>query len=694
MKSLILVLSVFLLQTSANSFNKSDVLDLRRLSEGFFKEAFTGYFKRMSKEDLPTLDKCTEQLYTIVDNLESEDPLTFYHSFEVFDSWGKLPSGITYGHLLDLGNYQQCIHIDFTTLSTLTRKETNVVGKYCQAKVPIEEIVKLVRPQIAFSEYFRGHVDGPAKDPPIGVGIGICMPKECDSKKMAFILTEALNGTKVTVSNCSTNDKPDYEAIDYVAFSVFGLIGLLLIVSTFYDWYTERLNLQRNESYLAFSLIHNGQKLFAINVKPNANSINCLHGIRSLSMVWVIFGHTLLWYLLIPMMNLRKVDDWKQTAMALVFETGIISVDTFFFLSGLLISWMGLKELEKNNGRINVVMMYVHRLFRLVPMIGIVILFVLSIMKFCGSGPNWPIFLLTHKYPCEKTWWRTFLFIQNYENDMMCIPQTWYLAVDMQLFIISPVILVCLYKWGKKFVPVIVLAGALSIGCVYGIYIKNNFRQVIAVNDKENSDRMAKTYYVTHTRYTIWLMGILFGYILTQFKNKEVKIPLVYNLIAWAATFTVIFSVVFGPYNSQQVGYESSAAEAASYDAFTRVAWGVALSWIIFACHHGYGGIINGFLSNPIWQVMSRLSFCMYMTHFTMQVIIYGNFQTSVYFSNFDAMGKFWISFGFTLMASIILVLTCEAPIIALEKMIFSRGKPKKTSEKTMKVEIEYPEKV
>lgn len=221
-----------------------------------------------------------------------------------------------------------------------------------------------------------------------------------------------------------------------------------------------------------------------------------------------------------------------------------------------------------------------------------------------------------------------------------CIPQTWYLAVDMQLFLISPLILIGLYKWGKKFMPVLALAGALSVGCVYGIYIKNDYTEVIAVGDQDKT-RMAKTYYVTHTRYTIWLMGIAFGYILTQFKNKEVKIPLLYNLAAWGAALTIVFSVVFGPYNSQQPGYESTAAEAASYDALTRVAWGVALSWIIFACHHGYGGIINGFLSNPVWQVMSRLSFCMYMTHFTMQVIIYGNLQTSLYFSNFDAVRLF-----------------------------------------------------
>ncbi|KAL5292654.1 hypothetical protein ACFFRR_011434 [Megaselia abdita] len=687
---LFFVLSVSLLQIRASEIR----LDIRHLPNSYIKDAFVTEINKFSEEDR-RIDVCKEQLFTIVNNLQSPNPKTFFHSFEVFDSWGKIPSGITYGHLMDLGNYQQCIHIDFNTASALTGTETNISGKYCQAKIPIDEIIKLVKTRNALLDsYTRGHVEGPAMDPPMGIGIGICIPKVCNKKKIASILTNALNGVKVSVNNCGTIEKPDFEAIDYVAACVFGVIGLLLILSTFYDLYTEKLNIPRNESFLAFSIIHNSHKLFAINTKPNPNSINCLHGIRSLSMVWVIYGHAIVWYLLFPILNLRTVDDWKRTPFALALETGVISVDTFFFISGLLVAWIGLKELQKNNGRINVIMMYVHRLFRLIPLIGIIILFTLSLLKYCGAGPNWPTFLITQTYPCEKTWWRTLLFIQNYGNDLLCVPQSWYLAVDMQLYLISPLILLGLYKWGKKFIPVLVVASALSIGCVYATYIKYDFTDVLSINDMDN-DRSNKTYVVTHTRYTIWLMGVAFGYILTQFKNKEVRIPFLYNMLGWSAAIATVFSVVFGPYNSQQVGYVSTAAEAATYDVFSRVGWGLALSWIIFACHHGYGGVINDFLSHPVWQVISKLSFCMYMSHFLVQIVIYGNVQTSLYFSDFESMGKFWISFGFSIMASIVLVLACEAPVIALEKILFSRNS-KKSDKKEMNSQecVENREKV
>lgn len=41
-----------------------------------------------------------------------------------------------------------------------------------------------------------------------------------------------------------------------------------------------------------------------------------------------------------------------------------VSVDSFFLMSGLLVSYLLLKELDRNAGRINVGMLYLHRYLR------------------------------------------------------------------------------------------------------------------------------------------------------------------------------------------------------------------------------------------------------------------------------------------------------------------------------------------
>ena len=41
-----------------------------------------------------------------------------------------------------------------------------------------------------------------------------------------------------------------------------------------------------------------------------------------------------------------------------------LSVDTFFFMSGLLVAYGVLREAERTNGRVNWILYYVHRFLR------------------------------------------------------------------------------------------------------------------------------------------------------------------------------------------------------------------------------------------------------------------------------------------------------------------------------------------
>lgn len=43
---------------------------------------------------------------------------------------------------------------------------------------------------------------------------------------------------------------------------------------------------------------------------------------------------------------------------------GYLSVDSFFFLSGLLVAYLTFKEIDRVKGRFNVIMFYLHRYIR------------------------------------------------------------------------------------------------------------------------------------------------------------------------------------------------------------------------------------------------------------------------------------------------------------------------------------------
>ena len=58
-------------------------------------------------------------------------------------------------------------------------------------------------------------------------------------------------------------------------------------------------------------------------------------------------------------------------------------------------------------------------------------------------------------------------------------------------------------------------------------------------------------------------------------------------------------AVVFSSYSEFMEGGERwSAAALSAYDTLARSAWGIAVSWVIFACHYGHGGVC--FASNML----------------------------------------------------------------------------------------------
>lgn len=97
---------------------------------------------------------------------------------------------------------------------------------------------------------------------------------------------------------------------------------------------------------------------------------------------------------------------------------GSVSVDTFFLMSGLLVSFLLLRELDRTKGKFNVGLFYLHRYLRLTPVYAVILGFVATLMVYLGTGPNWyNVNLLSNA--CRISWWRQFLsFIASSVNNL------------------------------------------------------------------------------------------------------------------------------------------------------------------------------------------------------------------------------------------------------------------------------------
>ena len=202
----------------------------------------------------------------------------------------------------------------------------------------------------------------------------------------------------------------------------------------------QRLNLSK--CIKAFSAIRNMKKIFSIT-DSNAE-LSCLHGIRFISMTWVILGHTFdfaLPYLNNPAWALDKIQN-SQSMEAI--EQGTFSVDSFFFLSGLLVSYMFLtrrKQIKSLNFFFWLKFIF-HRFLRILPPYLALIVLVEPLMYYACTGP---LCKTENNSKCYTYWWRNVLNINNlWDLTEMCAGWTWYLANDFQFFCLSPIFLVLL----------------------------------------------------------------------------------------------------------------------------------------------------------------------------------------------------------------------------------------------------------
>jgi peptidoglycan/LPS O-acetylase OafA/YrhL len=170
----------------------------------------------------------------------------------------------------------------------------------------------------------------------------------------------------------------------------------------------------RIKLFLAFSFYTNLIKLFKTTPSSGKSGIiGCLNGIRVISMIWIMLGHRHGTYSGGQTINMTYFWDWYQNYSSMLILSGSVAVDTFFLLSGFLVTRSVLKELDKRK-TLNVPYIYLHRYLRLTPSLAMLIFVQVTLYKYIGSGPNWKSVKEFGTVTCEKNWWVALLYIHNY----------------------------------------------------------------------------------------------------------------------------------------------------------------------------------------------------------------------------------------------------------------------------------------
>jgi peptidoglycan/LPS O-acetylase OafA/YrhL len=155
--------------------------------------------------------------------------------------------------------------------------------------------------------------------------------------------------------------------------------------------------------------------------KRGKSSINCLHGLRALSILWIMLGHRVTNQLSFPLRNPNAVDEFYRKFYSVILNSYSIAVDTFFLMGSLLLTISTLRAIEKN--QLNIFRMILHRYLRYTPVFAAAMLATITFTKYLVTGP-----LVADEFRdnCIEYWWSGLLHIQNYINpDKLCLNHTW-----------------------------------------------------------------------------------------------------------------------------------------------------------------------------------------------------------------------------------------------------------------------------
>ncbi|XP_031625866.1 nose resistant to fluoxetine protein 6-like [Contarinia nasturtii] len=579
-------------------------------------------------------EKCLNELTAIENALKSSEPW----AFEVVDAWGKIPSGVLSGNYYDAGAFSQCFNIK--------RNGELFKTQYCMGNLvfDLEKYSKKI-PLFTHESSFT---------------FGVCLPAACSLNLIEASFNNLIrktdnNDVSVVLLNntCLFEESASkINILDKIALGLIGIILSMVFVSTGYDIFYTVSKYKKSPTLLVFSVYTNGLKLLSCKEAKTPDTIECLHGIRSISAQWVVLFH-LIYKLCLPPFNFYDIYfKLVPKYYGNIIFSAMFGVDTFFVMSGLLSSIALFKQLEKN-GKFKVMRLYLYRYFRLTPMLGVTVLISMTLLRFLITGPYWNNLHEQFRVPCGQYWWSVLLHTQNYVNpNAVCSDYSWSISVEMQLYLFAPFIVYSIHRFKFKAVCIWSLVALCCIGftvITYAIHDLNTWSDI---------SYFSLVYVPTHIRYSPYLIGVIVGYGFFKARTQSIHIPKMLNLGAWTVSLSAMMMVMLP---IMQINTKLTSFKYGLYFGLGRIIWSIALCYIIFACAHNYGGRINWFLSHPWWQPLSRLSFAIYLLHIPIMTVTM--VDASPYFRELAILRVFIENYVLTVFVSIIATLTIEMPV-------------------------------
>ncbi|XP_067106361.1 O-acyltransferase like protein [Osmerus mordax] len=399
-------------------------------------------------------------------------------------------------------------------------------------------------------------------------------------------------------------------------------------------------------------------------------SYSSLNGVRILSLLWIICGHTIQ---LSAWNNLDNDKRWKETVdrnplYVFAFSGPVyLAVDTFLLLGGLLSAKSLLGSIQKSDDKLSIclVVSYLFKRFKRVqPLHLFIICVAIGFFSVVHRGTFW--FIAEDEIlNCKKYWWSNLLLVNNLLTITdICAPWTWYLSLDFQFYATTP-LLVYLYRLNKGLL--VAIAAVLLVLSSVTSAVLTAFLHLPVHQPTTLAYKSYFQYYYNkpYTRYGPYLIGILSGIFMTTKKNNLIRHQW-QAALGWFTSLSVMAVLVGLAYVLREVPAQASAPHAL-YQGLHRPLWALTVAWIVLACEEGYGGFVDRLLSLSLWVPLSNISFACYLIHPILIIIYNGKQETPIHYTDINFFYLFIGHTALTLVVGYVLTVLVEKPYLFLK---------------------------
>ncbi|CAK9812787.1 Nose resistant to fluoxetine protein 6 [Anthophora quadrimaculata] len=640
----------------------------------------------------------------------------------ILESNGEAGSRFLSGNNYWTGDRHQCHYLTTNTTLAISEKTFKNNSKY---RNPEEEFppfqLQFFSAQIIHNSTLQYHIQIEDEDIII---LGLCLPASCTKHEVGKMLKKVFDDRTLLIGQLYAADFKLINVSDLtndtewlvngriiVIILVLMLLCCTIIAGTMYDLIIHQRRLRRKKEFLTFennntSEMKNDmeekrdtdheestlselkpencmeQVLMSFSAYSNvlqvfntdSDNVQMFHGMKFLGMTWIIIGHTLLYgdYIIA-----NKVMGYimADSVIAQILSNTTFAVDTYFFISGFLLTLLYYKSLqgEKKPAKLKrQVYQYfsslVKRYIRLTPPHAVVIM--ISILNF-----TWYEKVSLFRYSeeihmkCSTYWWRNLLYINNLFNwNELCLSWSWYLSNDMQFFMFGSFLMILSSRY---------FYAAVSLGAVSFISsIIINAYTAYSIDYIPTLDMQYATltwlYMRPWNRIPPYLIGMATAHLLTKW-NYKLHLSSKVVALCWTIGAFCNLGILYATVNKYL-----PLSLSVLYVGLNRTIWTIGISWVVIACYTNHGGVVNKFLSMKVWIPLGRLTYCAYLFNpfLIISISLYSAYPTvvDVLTTGASFLGIVVVSY----VCAIVLSITTEVPFIRILRLLVNRERRRK----------------